>query len=57
MKMEIPFSLGTAPAGSSMLMTMEPFDFGIEPDIELPNDDEVFDATEIAREGLERLGD
>jgi hypothetical protein len=57
MKMEIPFSLGTAPAGSSMLMTMELYDFGIEPDIELPSDDEVFDATEIAREGIEQLGE
>jgi hypothetical protein len=57
MKMEIPFSLGTALAGSSMLMTMELYDFGIEPDIELPSDDDVFDATEIAREGIEQLGD
>ena len=57
LKMEVPFSLGTAPAGSSMLMTMELYDFGIEPDIELPSEDEVFDATEIAREGIEQLGD
>jgi hypothetical protein len=57
MKMEVPFSLGAAPAGSSMLMTMELYDFGIEPDIELPSDDEVFDATDIAREGIEQLGD
>jgi hypothetical protein len=57
MRMEVPFSLGAAPAGSSMLMTVELYDFGIEPDIALPSDDEVFDATEIAREELDRLGD
>jgi hypothetical protein len=57
LKMEVPFSLGGSPAGSSMLMTMELYDFGIEPNIELPSEDEVFDATEIAREGIEQLGD
>jgi hypothetical protein len=56
MKMEIPFSLGAAPAGGSMVMTMDLYDFGIEPDIELPSDDEVFDATNIAREEVEQLG-
>lgn len=55
LKMEVPFSLGTSPAGTSMLMTLELYDFGIEPDIELPSESEVFDATEIAREGLESL--
>jgi hypothetical protein len=57
LQMEIPFSLGTAPAGTSMLMTMELYDFGIEPHIELPDESDVFDATEIAREGIDQLGD
>lgn len=57
LKMKVPFSLGTAPAGTSMLMTMELYDFGIEPHIELPSESDVFDATEIAREGLDQLGD
>jgi hypothetical protein len=57
LRMEVTFSLGAAPAGTSMLMTVELYDFGIESDIELPSDDEVFDATEIAREELDRLGE
>jgi hypothetical protein len=57
LEMEVPFSLGTSPAGTSMLMTLELYDFGIEPQIELPSESEVFDATEIAREELDRLAD
>jgi hypothetical protein len=57
LQMEIPFSLGTTPAGATMLMSMELYDFGVEPDIELPSGDEVFDATEMAREGLDRLAE
>jgi hypothetical protein len=34
-------------------MRMDFFDFGIEPVIEVPDDDEVFDATSLAEEGLE----
>jgi hypothetical protein len=57
LKMKVPFSLGAAPAGTSMLMTMELYDFGIEPDIALPDDGEVFDASEIAREEIDRLAE
>jgi hypothetical protein len=57
LQMEIPFSLGTAPAGTSMFMTLELYDFGVEPNIALPSESEVFDATEIAREGLDRLAE
>jgi hypothetical protein len=57
LKMKVPFSLSAAPAGTSMLMTMELYDFGIEPDIALPDDGEVFDASEIAREGIDRLAE
>jgi hypothetical protein len=38
-------------------MTLELYDFGIEPDIELPSESDVFDATEIAREELDRLAE
>jgi len=34
-------------------MRMDFFDFGIEPVIEVPDSDEVFDATSLAEEGLE----
>lgn len=57
LEMEVPFSLGTAPAGTSMLMTLELYDFGIEPHIELPSESDVFDASDIAREELERMAD
>jgi hypothetical protein len=57
LRMEVPFSLDTPPAGTSMHMTMELYDFGIEPEIELPSESDVFDATEIAREGLEQLAE
>jgi hypothetical protein len=57
MRIEMPFSLGATPAGSTLLMTMELFDFGIEPHIELPSDSDAFDATEMAREELEELAD
>ena len=57
LEMKVPFSLGAAPAGTSMLMTMELYDFGIEPHIELPDESDVFDASEIAREELDRLAE
>jgi hypothetical protein len=34
-------------------MRIDLFDFGIEPEIELPDDDEVFDATSVVREQAE----
>jgi hypothetical protein len=55
--MKVPFSMGPSPTGTSMLMTLELYDFGIEPDIELPSESEVFDATEMAREGIEQLSE
>jgi len=33
------------------------YDFGLEPEIEAPDSDEVFDATSLAKEGLEDSGD
>jgi hypothetical protein len=57
LEMEIPFSLGASPAGTSMLMTLELYDFGIEPHIELPSESDVFDASDIAREELESLSE
>jgi hypothetical protein len=38
---------------TTMDMRMDFFDFGIEPVIEVPDSDEVFDATSLAEEGLE----
>jgi hypothetical protein len=38
---------------TTMKLRMDFFDFGIEPMIELPDPDEVFDATSLAEEGLE----
>jgi hypothetical protein len=57
LKMEVPFSMGAAPAGTSMLMTLELYDFGIEPHIDLPSESDVFDASDIAREEMERLAE
>jgi hypothetical protein len=36
-----------------MDMRLDFYDFGIEPVIEVPGSDEVFDATSLAEEGLE----
>lgn len=57
LRMEVPFAMGMAPRGSAMLMTMEMYDFGIEPHISLPPESEVFDATEVAEQGLDQLAD
>jgi hypothetical protein len=57
LRMEVPFSLGTDPAGTTMLVSTDLYDFGIEPDIELPDEDDVFDATEIAYDELDRLAE
>lgn len=37
---------------TTMKVRMDFFDFGIEPVIEIPASDEVFDATSLAEEGL-----
>jgi hypothetical protein len=55
-RMTLPFSF-MAPAGSTMQMTVDLFDFGVEPDIDLPDEGDVFDATDLAREGVEQLAD
>jgi hypothetical protein len=49
----IPFELFTE--GARMSMTMDFFDFGIRPRIDLPPGDQVFDATELAEEALKSL--
>jgi hypothetical protein len=38
---------------TTMDMRMDFYDFGLEPQIEVPDSDEVFDATSLAEEGLE----
>ena len=50
--MTVPFELMGGP-GASMSMTMDFFNFGIEPEIEIPADEAVFDATELGKEVLE----
>jgi hypothetical protein len=55
-RMEIPFSVGASP-GSTMVTTTDLFDFGVTPDIALPDESDVYDATDLAREELERLSD
>ncbi|HEX5928012.1 MAG TPA: hypothetical protein VFY48_01320 [Solirubrobacterales bacterium] len=50
--------LGTQPGDngeepSTMDMRMDFFDFGATPEIEVPDSDEVFDATDMARDGLD----
>jgi hypothetical protein len=52
-----PFSMGIWPKGTTIELTVELYDFGIEPHIELPGEGEVFDATEIALEQLDRLAE
>jgi hypothetical protein len=47
-----PFAMAGGP-GSEMSMTMDFFDFGIEPEISVPADDEAFDATDLALEGIQ----
>jgi hypothetical protein len=52
MATEVPFSMAGG-AGAQMSMTMDFHDFGIEPRIDIPADDEAFDATDLALEGIE----
>lgn len=47
---EMPGDDGEGP--TTMDMRMDFFDFGIDPDIEVPDSDEVFDATDLAKEEL-----
>jgi hypothetical protein len=41
---------------TTMDMRMDFFDFGIDPEIDVPDSDEVFDATSLAKEELSRTG-
>lgn len=50
--MTVPFDL-VGGEGSEMTMTMDFFDFGVEPQIELPPEGDVYDATELSRGLLE----
>lgn len=50
--MTVPFDL-VAGEGAEMRMTVDYFDFGIEPQIDLPPEDDVFDATKLGRSLLE----
>ena len=54
MTMEMPFD-AVAGDGATMTMTMEFSDFGIKPDIALPPESAVFDATELGEQYLEEL--
>jgi hypothetical protein len=57
LRMWVPFSMGMWPKGTTILLTLELYDFGIEPEIDLPDESQVFDATEIARQELDRLAE
>ena len=48
----MPFELTGGP-GATMSMTMDFFGFGIEPEIEVPDDDAAFDVTELSKDALE----
>jgi hypothetical protein len=48
----IPFNL-VGGEGSELTMTTDFFDFGITPEIGLPPDNQVFDATELSKRSLE----
>ena len=54
MTMEMPFD-AVAGEGATMTMTMEFSDFGIEPQIALPPESAVFDATELGEQYLDQL--
>lgn len=38
-------------------MTIEYFDFGVKPDIEIPDEDDVFDGTQLGLQAAEDLAD
>ena len=54
MTMEIPFDL-VGGEGATMSMTMDYSDFGIEPQVTIPPESAVFDATELSEQYLEQL--
>ena len=43
--------------GTTMAMSMQFFDFGATPEIEIPSKDEVFDGTELGLEGADALAE
>jgi hypothetical protein len=53
--MSMPFG-AFAGSGTQMAMTMDFFDYGAEPDIVPPPDDQTFDATEMLSEGADEAG-
>ena len=48
---EMPF--GPTMQNATMRMTSDLYDFGVNPEIELPDDEDAFDATEIAQSQIE----
>jgi hypothetical protein len=48
MEMELQFAPGQGP----LKMTVEYVRFGVPVDIDIPDDDDVFDATDLAIQGL-----
>ncbi len=54
MAMAVPFD-AVGGSGARMQMTMDFFDFGTEPTIALPPEDQVMDASELDLEGVEGL--
>jgi hypothetical protein len=52
------FQVRPAPGEEKTIdMRTDFYDFGFEPEVELPDSDEVFDATSLAKEQLEASGD
>lgn len=52
--LSVPFEAVGGP-GATMSMTIELYDFGIDPQIDIPSDSESFDATEFGRIALEDM--
>lgn len=54
----LPFSMGVGdPSDSTMEMTVDLFDFGAKPKIELPPERDVYDATDLAQLQIDELAD
>jgi hypothetical protein len=51
--MSVPYEL-VGGSGASVVLTMDFYDFGVTPEIEIPPDDAAFDATELSKEMLEQ---
>jgi hypothetical protein len=51
MKYEQPLPAGEGGQGTSMVLTMDMYDFGVEVDVEPPPDDEVLDLQELVGQG------